>query len=321
MSLVDEVLGHPEFENAAPVLLDIGASGKIHPRWKQIARHAVCLAFDPDSREMEYAVHEQGQYKKLIVFSKAVTAGVAGTVNFFLTRSPFCSSTLKPDSRALRDWSFGPLFEVERETELPAITLAQALSDAGIARVDWFKTDSQGTDLRLFASLGSDLLDRVLAAEFEPGILDAYQGEDKMWQVMSFMEGRPFWLARLDPRPAKRLRADFLEGLSPLRRRAVPLLLAGAPGWCEMAYLNSFARVEELTKREYLLGWVFAVLEKQYGFALQLAHDGDLRFPDPLFARLRRDAQRRIAGGCWRIPALLVKLCAQKGAAILGAGG
>ena len=270
---------------------------------------------------MGYAVHETGGFRKLIVFGKAATASDSGRVNFFLTRSPFCSSTLRPDTPALRDWSFAPLFEVERETELPAITIVQALADAGITRVDWFKTDSQGTDLRLFASLDAEMLGRVLVAEFEPGILDSYLGEDKMWQVMSYMQGRPFWLSCLNPRPAKRLRRDFLEKLSPLLRRVVPVMLAGSPGWCEMTYLNTFRESGSLTKREYLLGWVFAVLQKQYGFALELAHDGGQRFPDPLFGRLRQASQGKIAGGFWRVPLMMLRLAAEKAVSVAGGGG
>jgi hypothetical protein len=60
----------------------------------------------------------------------------------------------------------------------------QALIKININYIDWFKTDTQGTDLRLFKTLPSKIADHVLAAEFEPGILDAYIGEDKLYSVM-----------------------------------------------------------------------------------------------------------------------------------------
>jgi hypothetical protein len=318
ISLIDDVCALPELRDFPPVLLDIGASGKIHPKWKKIARHAVCLAFDPDSREMGYAVREADGFKKLIIFGKAATAGDYENVDFFLTRSPFCSSTLRPNAAALSDWHFAPFFEVEQETELPAINLAKALSDCGITKVDWFKTDSQGTDLRLFASLGPAIIERVLVAEFEPGILDAYLGEDKMWQVLSFMEGRPFWLSELNPQLAKRVRGESLGNISPLLRRLAQAALAGSPGWCEMTYLNTFRNRETLSKRDYLLGWIFAALEKQHGFALELANDGAQRFPAPVFDRLRQASRRGIACGCWRIPLILLRLMAAKIAALSG---
>ena len=39
--------------------------------------------------------------------------------------------------------------------------------------IDWYKSDSQGTDLRIFDTLLDVVKDRVLAVDFEPGILDA----------------------------------------------------------------------------------------------------------------------------------------------------
>ena len=55
---------------------------------------------------------------------------------------------------------------------------ASALSKAGVDYVDWYKSDSQGTDMSIFDSLPKNISNKILAAEFEPGIIDAYQGED-----------------------------------------------------------------------------------------------------------------------------------------------
>ena len=68
--------------------------------------------------------------------------------------------------------------------ELPALDIPSVLAELGLERVDWLKGDSQGTDLRLFRSLG-DLASSVLVAEFEPGIIDAYEGEDKFADVLN----------------------------------------------------------------------------------------------------------------------------------------
>ena len=46
MSLVNDILGRPDLVDAPPVLVDIGASGPLHPKWKAIAPYSTCVAFE-----------------------------------------------------------------------------------------------------------------------------------------------------------------------------------------------------------------------------------------------------------------------------------
>src|SRR5262249_32212833 len=122
----------------------------------------------------------------------------SGRATLHLTRSPLCSSTLQPRAAALGDWAFGEMFEVTATREVPATTLHDALAAQNISRIDWLKCDTQGTDLRIFLSLPATWRARLLAVEFEPGLIDAYEGEDKFHEVMAAMAREPFWLAGLD---------------------------------------------------------------------------------------------------------------------------
>ena len=134
--------------NIQPVLVDIGASGVPPKVWEPIARHSIYLGFDPDRREL----HDggAGQYARSIIVNKAVTSVHDQTqVRFYLTKSPYCSSTLPPDAASLASYLFSDLFTVEREVSVPTVTLSKMISRLGLPSVDWLKTDSQGTDLRL----------------------------------------------------------------------------------------------------------------------------------------------------------------------------
>ena len=51
MKIIDKIMRSEYFRDQPPVLLDIGASGGIHSKWKYIAKYAYCLAFDADDRE------------------------------------------------------------------------------------------------------------------------------------------------------------------------------------------------------------------------------------------------------------------------------
>jgi hypothetical protein len=290
MDIIEEILNSPLLLDAPPVLLDIGASGEIHQKWQKIAKYSIGIAFDADDRDFGYAVNESKGYRKLYVFNSLVTNGATAEANFYLTRSPYCSSLLEPDHESLGRYNFGDLFEVDRIVRLKTVQLTNALREIGVNKVDWFKTDSQGTDLRLFASLGEEMTNRILVAEFEPGIIDGYKGEDKLFSLMSFMGGQPFWMNDIRICGTQRISKEATFELS-ARKMQPNMHVRISPCWAEVSYFNSFGlNAHYLDLRDFLLGWVFALIEGQYGFALDVALQAKQRFKEPVFETLTQYA-------------------------------
>ncbi len=285
MKIVDKILSSKEFMENPPVLVDIGASGDLPSKWKKIAKYSICIAFDADERETEYLASKSSEYRRLYVFSRLLATKPGVNFDFFLTKSPYCSSTLRPDSDKLSEWAFADLFKIEKVVSLKSIDFETVFKALQLRRVDWFKTDSQGIDLRLFDSLGEHNVNNVLVAEFEAGIIDAYIGEDKLWNLMSYMDKREFWMSSMSVCGTQRLKADFFDGLSSIEKKIIDSLIRISPGWAGTTYFNSFRA--DFSKREYLLGWVFALIEKQYGFALELAINGYRKFSDPAFLEMK----------------------------------
>jgi hypothetical protein len=310
VNLIDVVLQSPEFEAAPPVLIDVGASGGLNPAWRELAKYSVCIAFDADDREMVQTRRASKVYKELYIYNRALAAGPEGTSDFYLTAAPPCSSLLPPNTKSLAAWEFAGRFSVLRKENIRTIHLSTVIQELGLQRVDWFKTDSQGTDLRLFLSLGESLIRKVLVAEFEPGIIDAYEGEDKLWQLMSCLDQRPFWMADMTIRGSSRIRKNQIRGFSTFEQNYLVHLLKTSPIWAEVAYLNSFV-LEELDHRDFLLGWVCASIKRQHGFALELAATGKRRFQDAMFETLEKHSLRAIRSSYLNLPAyfpLLLRL-------------
>jgi len=303
-------MGEPELREAPPVLVDVGAAGGVNPAWRTIARHSIGVGFEPDAREaapLDGARRLFGQW--IFCPGLAVPAPPpGGRATFHLTRSPQCSSTLKPRAEALGEWAFAGFFDVEEIRSLPAVTLEAALAARGLSRVDWLKCDTQGTDLKLYLSLPKAWRARMLAVEFEPGLIDAYEGEDKLADVLSAMEAEPFWLADLrvgrTPRGRPALLARHLgAGAARWFRRLGP----EAPAWANACFLRDpHAGPEFLDRRGHLLGWVFATLVGQHGHALAVADAGTSRFGGGLFAEMTASSVRRLRWAMARgVPAML----------------
>ena len=211
MKIIQDILLSDYFNNKPPVLIDIGASGEINAKWKPIASYSACIAFDADDRDFRIEEDMNKGYKKLITVNRIVTADPVNNQTFYLTSSPYCSSLLEPDENKLSPWLFKNLFQVEKITTLPSITIQEALKQAGLSYIDWFKSDTQGTDLRLFKNLPGEIVNGILAAEFEPGIMDAYKGEDKLHMIMQEMDQDDFWLSTMEVKGTQRLNPGYFN--------------------------------------------------------------------------------------------------------------
>ncbi|HTE12912.1 MAG TPA: hypothetical protein VK645_18155 [Chitinophagaceae bacterium] len=301
MHIIDKILSSSFFENQPPVLVDIGASGEINAKWKAIAPYAVCIAFDADDREFNVTETTAAGYKKLITVNRIVTAATTQTADFYLTASPFCSSLLPPLIDKLSPWIFQSLFTVEKKIQLPAVTVANALQQANIKYVDWFKTDTQGTDLRLFLSTPEAIRQNILAAEFEPGIIDAYEGEDKLYSILQILPQQGFWLSSMEVKGTQRLHASYANKLG---KFAASRSIRRSPCWSELTYLrNTFTT----NQRNLLLLFVFALLERQYGFALELVDFATQQYQDTIFAEAKKAVLKKIQTEKLKLPLVMVK--------------
>jgi hypothetical protein len=291
--IIKKIFSRQEFADHPPVLLDIGASGEIYGPWREIAKYSICIAFDADAREIKYIEDGTAGYKKLYIYNKIVTDQDQTEMDFYLTKSPYCSSLLEPNLESLKDWVFTDFFKIEKKVKLPTVNLTKVLNELGIKKIDWFKTDSQGTDLRLFKALDKETIKNILVADFEPGIIDAYTGEDKLSALMTFMDTLPFWVNELripkTPRINEAIKKNVLiPAINKEWGARLNQILKSSPYCGEISYFNKFID-DNFNLRDYLLMWVLAIIKRQYGFALEIACNGEKKFTDQIFLELRTE--------------------------------
>ncbi len=261
--LIPLLLQQKVFVEKPLVLIDVGASGEVHAEWKPIAKYAHCIAFDADSRDFQTEV-TNSEFKKLHLINAIVSDKEDSKTKFYLTKSPYCSSALAPIDSELSNWSFSQLFEIEKEINLDNKSLKTVISEKQIEYVDWFKTDSQGIDLRLFKNLPINIQKNIIVAEFEPGFIDAYKGEDKIADLLVQLEALPFWLSDCEVKGSQRINKATITKykLNPLQ-----LNLRTSSCWAEFTYINT---CEGLDTRQLLTAIVFCLIKKQYGFVLDI---------------------------------------------------
>jgi len=258
------------------VLVDVGASEKPPAIWDGIAAYSFYVGFDPDLRE----IHEDrlsGYYKKIMVNKAVTTDPSTKTTKFYLTTSPFCSSTLKPNPEALAPYIYADEYLIENEAVVDAVTLQEVLRQLALDRLDWLKLDTQGTDLQIFQSLEEDTRARVLALDIEPGMTGAYLNEDMFGDAHAYLIANGFWLSQLNPCGTVRLQRSTWEKIGLCRNKFNRDFLKAAfrtsPCWCEARYLRTieWLRDHNAAEVDYILLWSFALLDGQIGFALDVA--------------------------------------------------
>lgn len=300
--MIETILSRKELLDEPPVLVDVGASGDMFGPWARIARFAHCLAFDPDVRDISIIEGKSAAFKSLRVLPRIVADRTTQAYPFYLARSPHCSSCLPPNHEALNAYSFASSFETVQETSLPATTLEDALREVGLSRVDWLKIDAQGLDLRIFSGLPVKLADSLLVVDFEPGILAAYQGEDRLHHIVAHMDARPYWCSAFDVKGDFRCGEKLIaSSFSAQEQRLLRATHRRAPGWAQLQYFATFADSDKRSVRDYLLAWIFASVIGHHLFALQLATTLREQFDDPLAPRLIKASTRAIRCDYFRV--------------------
>jgi FkbM family methyltransferase len=243
-----------------------------------------------------------GRWHRSTILNEAVTSDPHNSqVRFHLTRSPYCSSTLVPDKELVSDFFEAERFDVQRETTAHATTLDQAMSRLQLDRIDWLKLDTQGTDLRIYNSLSPALRQTLLAVDLEPGLRGAYLDEDLFGDVHRDLRREGFWLSYHRVDGFVRMRSATLAAIAAtakdLSQSEIEKAVRKSPGWMEVRYLRTleWMAAHPVTRREYQLLWVFAMLDAQFGFALDVWMQYDKMFgPDSASPIMQSEPVNRI---------------------------
>jgi hypothetical protein len=257
-----------------PILIDIGSSGEPPEIWNDIKHYSQYIGFDPDSRDTTNGASLG--YWKADIIDKAVIVGDDAFADIFLTKSPHCSSTLLPDIEMLKHYAWHDLFTVLEKTKASAISIPALINQLPLDRIDWFKTDSQGIDLRLFLSIPTLVRDQVLAVDIEPGLMPAYEGEDYFTSAHESLIKQGFWLADMYIGSCPRIHQNSANKIFNTKKLNIGELcresLIGSPYYCEARYFRTieWLNSHNADKRDYLLLCIFALIGGKLGYALDV---------------------------------------------------
>lgn len=224
--------------------------------------------------------------KKTILFNQAITAqSDQKEISFYLTKSPHCSSTLKPVPKNLEQWPYAGLFQTVDVVSVPALTISEVLREVGFEYIDWLKVDSQGTDLRILESIPSHIFNQMIACDVEPGLYEHYENADLFPELHLNMIRQGFWLADLklqtQPRIAEADWNALQEQVSlPQMRKLINLFLKRSPTATEARYIRSIPSAIALNYdyHKFLVLWAISLTTGNLSYAYHVACEIERRF-------------------------------------------
>ena len=157
------------------ILIDVGAAFGLPLNLSPLSRLATVCLFEPDqsaARLVEEDLRRRGLTRSR-VFPIALS-GSDGPRTLHVTNAPTGSSLLKPGSEAGLEFTPHDYFFPVREVTVHTRRLDGVLDEAGLARADALKLDTQGTELEILQGLGNRLSDSTLVVEMEIGFPGGY---------------------------------------------------------------------------------------------------------------------------------------------------
>ena len=92
-----------------------------------------------------------------------------------------------------------------------------------------------------------------------------------------------------------------------IEKRLFSNFLRESPGWAEVTFINTLQQESLFNQREYLLGWIFATLNSQHGYALDLALRAAHECTDPIFIEMADDSIKQMKKHYIKLPAFIIE--------------
>jgi hypothetical protein len=283
-----------------PVLVEIGSSQETNDSWGTIAPYSTYVAIGPESGTVSEEF--RCRFREFIPIDSVVTLDrSASQTTLHVAKDSVYSGLLPPNAKVVTEFFDLNGVATERDCQVPCSPMDKVLAGIKIDHIDWFKTNINGLDAPVLRDLDCRVRRRILAIDTCLDFVDVYDGQDASLAQHPKLVGEGFWLSRVLTCGGIKLRGDSLQKL----RKRFPAIDSAAieaghrltPGWLFATYLRDLdsMRGDEFTRREYVLLWSFALLDRQYGFAADIAFAYEAVFgADAISRRMVAEAVDRL---------------------------
>jgi len=155
--------------NGEITLGDVGAAGKIEPRWRNYVKNLNYIGFEPDARSRKIISNKITDYKSYKILPYVLSDKVK-TSTFNLCKKPQVSSLYKPNFYFLEKFPDAKRFEVIETVDMDCVSL----DELNLPKIDFLKLDIQGAENDVLKGANT-MLKSVLGLELEVEFIELYK--------------------------------------------------------------------------------------------------------------------------------------------------
>ena len=261
--MINLILNQKIFNLNPPILLDLGAGGDPKSDWGVFSEKSHTYKLDAnDNIEKLNDNNNQTLINETILDKKT-------SVNFNITKSIYCSSLLNPNFDETKNWPFKIKFDVKKKIKVKTKTLSQIIIEKKIKNIDWIKLDLQGIDLKIFKSIPAKFRKKIIVVEFEPGLYNFYKNEDKLSDILNYME-KEYLIEEFKFSSSIRSNYDFFNSLKFLQKKSLHLINKKTKFYTNISFLKKDKFVKKNDLRSILLILAILISKKRYIEALEI---------------------------------------------------
>lgn len=181
---------YPRLDDHCLYIIDIGASGGIHPRFKKINNPIRAILFEPDPREFDKL--KSAAPNNYIVLNTALSE-FTEEINFNLCKKQQVSSVYLPNWSILNNFPDPDRFTITKTVKMTADSLDNQLDKCGILDIDFIKVDAEGYELSILKG-ANDILNNVVGLESEVSFASIRENQPLFHDVNKYVTQLGFQL-------------------------------------------------------------------------------------------------------------------------------
>ncbi len=186
------------------VYVDVGARFGVPKQWDCFGDIVTIIGFEPDIIECG-KLNLQAQENNLTIRFLPIALSCKKEERALnITKSPGCSSLLKPNRKILNQFPDAERFDIVKATQLSTLSLDSVLEDNNIDDVDFIKIDTQGTELNILQGAELALSKGVFGIAVEVELTQLYEGQPLFSDVDMYLRDKGFTLFDLNRHRWKR---------------------------------------------------------------------------------------------------------------------